>query len=66
MGSYAPDASSQRALNVLRLAVPDISEYRNSCPALVFHATHDNAEKVNNLALFELNAFNSTVIVVRL
>jgi hypothetical protein len=42
---------SQRSLNVLRLAVPEISEYPNSCPTLVFHATHDHAEKVQRRAL---------------
>lgn len=42
----ATDATSQRSLNLLRLAVPIISEYPNACPALVFHATHDHAEKV--------------------
>ncbi len=41
-----PDASSARSLNVLRMAVPNIAEFPNACPALVFHATHDNAEKV--------------------
>ena len=46
LGLRISDLVSERSLNVLRLAVPNISEYPNSCPALVFHATHDNAEKV--------------------
>ena len=36
---------------MLRLAIPDIHEYPNSRPALVFHATHDDAEKVVDLFL---------------
>jgi hypothetical protein len=42
----ATDSTSLRSLNVLRMAVPNISEYPNANPVLVFHATHDNAEKV--------------------
>jgi hypothetical protein len=52
MHSLFEDPLSERALNVLRLAVPDIPEYSNSRPALVFHSTHDHAEKVNRSVMF--------------
>jgi hypothetical protein len=44
MAPWSTDADNLKYLNVLRMSIPEIAGYPRAKPALVFHATHDEAE----------------------